>query len=58
MPQFGTSRPYRHVASTVAIGGRADIGQSAQNNLNDPERHFTTVNYCIAKGSLDHLNRA
>jgi hypothetical protein len=21
----------------------------------DPERHFSTVNYCIAKGSFDHL---
>jgi hypothetical protein len=24
-------------------------------NAIDPERHFTIANYCIAKGSLDHL---
>jgi hypothetical protein len=21
----------------------------------DPKRHFTTINYCTAKGSFDHL---
>jgi hypothetical protein len=21
----------------------------------DPQRHFTTIKYCIAKGSFDHL---
>jgi hypothetical protein len=26
-----------------------------ENDANDPERHFSTVNYCIAKGTFDHL---
>ena len=55
MPQFGTSRPYQHVASTVAIGGRADIGQSARNDVIDPERHFDALNNRTAKRLFDHL---
>jgi hypothetical protein len=39
----------RHVAVTVAIGGKADIGQGAQNVAFDPLRHFCAPNCCCAK---------
>jgi hypothetical protein len=28
----------------VVVGGEADIGQSAQNDVNDPKRHFAPFN--------------
>ena len=33
----------------VVIGGRTDIGQNAQNDANDPERHFGRIVCCGAQ---------
>jgi hypothetical protein len=37
------------VAIPVSIGGKADIGQSAQNDANDPLRHFSRIVCCGAQ---------
>jgi len=33
----------------VAFGGKADIGQNAENDAFDPLRHFGALNCCGAK---------
>jgi hypothetical protein len=40
------------VAITVANGGRTDIGQNAQNDVHDPEHHFTQITCCDARKSF------
>ena len=45
----GRLRPLPLSAFTVAIGGKADIGQSARNDANDPLLHFGLLNCCRAK---------
>jgi hypothetical protein len=39
----------------VALGVEAELPDRRKLVVHHPERHFSTVNYCIAKGSFDHL---
>jgi len=48
-------RPFWRVAFLVALGGKADTGRDAQNDLPDPQRHFAIAHCCTAKGSFDHF---
>ena len=51
----GMSRHLVRRSDLVANGGKAEIPSRARNDAVDPERHFATAIYRIAKGSFDHL---
>jgi len=55
MSADGPSRHLLRRSDLVALGGKAEVQTGVRNDAIDPLRHFETVNYRIAKGSLDHV---
>src|SRR6516165_6625502 len=49
MSALGASRPSGGSPARSLLGGKADIGQNAQNVAFDPSRHFPRIICCDAK---------
>jgi hypothetical protein len=55
MPAYDPKRHWCDTAIWSLLGEKRTLRNHRKSVADDPQRHFATTDYRIAKGSLDHL---